>query len=358
MTFDSFHNFSYCPSVFVLRPGQQVHINKGRLHAFRKFTPDTVNANDCHKELRLHIVKNESIETLHSICISVAWDWMYLGNSCDGVNREVVTILECAAINRVLGKMTLAIPELSILALAQKHMSHALSKVSFSTSFLTSKRKSLTNQNSTDQKVLAGILPALQFIISQHDNIAQKATTACGVTVAKQPNSWENPGLFPLDPYGNTDFFCKICSCELSNIYMHCDGCEKLLFKDFNICVMCHAEKKFVAQITMHQYKPEMRNCAVNHVGDNTQDNGKHCCCKNSEQCIICQFCLGCSCQCHRSFTMHQRFLNSHDVHEILGHVTSIVNNNMLPYMEEVAPRLLAATQSAFNTVCASSQTC
>ena len=356
ITFYSFHTFSYCPSVFVLRPGQQVHINKSRLHAFRKLTPDAVDSSDCHKELRLHIVKNETIETLHSLCISIAWDWMYLGNSCAGVNREIVSILECAAINRVLGKMSLAIPELCILALARKHMSHFRSKIPFSPSFLPSTRKSMSNQNDTDQKVLAGILPVLQFMIGQHVDTAHKATTEKGVNIAKRPNSWENPQLFALDPYGNTDFFCKICFCELSNIYMHCDGCENLLFKDFNICVTCHAEKKFVAKIAMHPYKPERRHCSVNHVGDNTRDNQKRCPCKNGPQCTICHFCLGCSCRCHRSFTMHQRLLNSHDEHEVLGWVTSIVNDNILPYTEEVAPRLLAATQSAFNTIGAPSR--
>ena len=214
ITFYSFHTFSYCPSVFVLRPGQQVHINKSRLHAFRKLTPDAVDSSDCHKELRLHIVKNETIETLHSLCISIAWDWMYLGNSCAGVNREIVSILECAAINRVLGKMSLAIPELCILALARKHMSHFRSKIPFSPSFLPSTRKSMSNQNDTDQKVLAGILPVLQFMIGQHVDTAHKATTEKGVNIAKRPNSWENPQLFALDPYGNTDFFCKICFCE------------------------------------------------------------------------------------------------------------------------------------------------
>ena len=324
-TFVSYHIFSYCPSVFILRPGQQVHINKGRLHAFRKLTPDVVDANDCHKELRLHVVKNETMEKLQNICISVAWDWMYLGNSSEGVNREVVSILECTAINKILRKLSLAIPELCILALAQKHMSHIHSKMPFSTSFLTSKRTLLPNQNDADHKVLSGILPALQFLIAQCVGTDYNDTTEDTINIAKRPNSWENPDLFAFDPYGNTDYFCKICSCELSNIYMHCDGCENLLFKDFNICVTCHAYKKFVAKIAMHPNKPEGGHSSVNHVGDNTCNNGKRCRCKFGPQCTICSFCLGCSCQCHRSFTMHYRFLNNHDENELLVQVTSVV---------------------------------
>ncbi|CAN0398457.1 unnamed protein product, partial [Laminaria digitata] len=30
---------NFCPSVFTLEPGEFVHINKGRLHAFRKERP-------------------------------------------------------------------------------------------------------------------------------------------------------------------------------------------------------------------------------------------------------------------------------------------------------------------------------
>ncbi|CAN0011538.1 unnamed protein product, partial [Ectocarpus sp. 4 AP-2014] len=30
---------NFCPSVFTLEPGEFVHINKGRLHAFRKEDP-------------------------------------------------------------------------------------------------------------------------------------------------------------------------------------------------------------------------------------------------------------------------------------------------------------------------------
>ena len=65
---------NYYPSVFVLKSGQFVHINKGRLHAFRKLSPTDLPPNDCHRQLRLDI--NDDLGPKEHICISVAWDWM------------------------------------------------------------------------------------------------------------------------------------------------------------------------------------------------------------------------------------------------------------------------------------------
>jgi hypothetical protein len=64
----------YCPSVFVLKPGQTLHINKGRLHAFRKLAPSSLPRYDCHHDLRkimLLEIGNDEI-----VCSSIAWDWM------------------------------------------------------------------------------------------------------------------------------------------------------------------------------------------------------------------------------------------------------------------------------------------
>lgn len=64
----------YCVSTFVLRPGQHVHINKGRLHAFRKVVFEQLPKNDAHAELRSALMK-EIGEPTAPLCISVAFDW-------------------------------------------------------------------------------------------------------------------------------------------------------------------------------------------------------------------------------------------------------------------------------------------
>ena len=57
------------PASVVLEPGEFIHINKGRLHAFRKKIP-------------------AGPETVQDLCISVAWDWMYQGHVPTGAQGE------------------------------------------------------------------------------------------------------------------------------------------------------------------------------------------------------------------------------------------------------------------------------
>jgi hypothetical protein len=67
----------YCPSVFILKPGEHLHINKGRLHAFRKMTFDELPENDCHAQLRKNMILELKAQNIHRppLCISVAFDW-------------------------------------------------------------------------------------------------------------------------------------------------------------------------------------------------------------------------------------------------------------------------------------------
>jgi hypothetical protein len=68
---------SYCPSVFILKPGQHLIINKGRLHAFRKLTFDKLSEEDCHSKLRESLKQELNSQNIHRppLCISVAFDW-------------------------------------------------------------------------------------------------------------------------------------------------------------------------------------------------------------------------------------------------------------------------------------------
>ena len=69
--------FSYEPSVFILGPGEHLHINKGRLHAFRKMTFEQLPESDCHCLLRQQKIAELQAQGLTKapICISVAYDW-------------------------------------------------------------------------------------------------------------------------------------------------------------------------------------------------------------------------------------------------------------------------------------------
>jgi hypothetical protein len=63
--------------VFILKPGQHLLINKGRLHAFRKMTFDELPETDCHSRLRKHMVSELKSQRIYRppLCISVAFDW-------------------------------------------------------------------------------------------------------------------------------------------------------------------------------------------------------------------------------------------------------------------------------------------
>jgi hypothetical protein len=69
-------DMNYYPSVFILKPGQFVHINKGRLHAFRKMSPTQLHPSDCHFALRSKLIDEDKLGFAEQICVSVAWDWM------------------------------------------------------------------------------------------------------------------------------------------------------------------------------------------------------------------------------------------------------------------------------------------
>lgn len=227
---------------------------------------------------------------------------MYRGATEEGISREAVATLECAVLNRQNMLQSLAIPgtywkmlvyfivlctnhiisrfvtELAILLTARKLVplesyeplenpkrfdqvrpgKRRVYSVDLYTNFIISRLLQVGSVNDEDVRkkkiVLRGILPALRHVASQQVDAFQKAEASqrpmdARVSIADRPNSWENPQIYPLDPYGNSDFFCKLCHKELSNVYMHCDGCEKLLSRDFNICVDCHEEGRYKTKI-------------------------------------------------------------------------------------------------------------
>ena len=136
---------------------------------------------------------------------------------------------------------------------------------------------------------------------------------------------------FHLSSYGNGDYFCKLCNEELSNIYMHCDGCEGILNKDYNICVSCHGDRRYKEFAEMHPSK-KTKNSAVNHTGNNGRDvRGNKCPCKQGKACTRCGFCSGCSCRCHQCFTMHMRFSTMDEMLALRDRVRKVVGTFPIP---------------------------
>lgn len=258
----------YCPSVILLKPGQMIHINKGRLHAFRKMSLANLPEDDCHYQIRKDLIAEQNL-TSEVLCVSIAWDWMFRGSTARGINREVLTTLEGAILNRKRARVSLAIPELCLLRMAEKFAQPQ-------TSFLSKGSIVPGAESTSDRKarfdVCRGILPGLRYVIKEHVTAMESASASQSrergerITLAKYPDTQKDPAVATVDPHGNSDFICKLCSKELSNVYFHCDGCEKLLSKDFNICVSCHQAKHFAKTVPMHPHNPK-RHATINHIG-------------------------------------------------------------------------------------------
>ncbi|KAG7346143.1 hypothetical protein IV203_005211 [Nitzschia inconspicua] len=304
----------YCPSVLILKPGDLIHINKGRLHAFRKLSSAELPESDCHAEQRKTIVKEAGLEGREVMCISVAWDWMNRGVTPAGINREMCTVLEGTILNKKNMVTSLAIPELSLLQMATFLIGQTRRNCGSFLSTLGKNGHQHLLYKPQAQTICQGILPGLQYLVNDHSNALADGpndSSAKGerLSIAKVPDTQENPALCPLDPFGNTDFDCKLCRRELSNVYFHCDGCEKLLNKDFNICQECYKQKEYMQNIQMHPSNPK-KKATLNHTGKMLQNRISHCPCKNGPKCDFCGWCLGCSCRCHSWFTVHTRLFS------------------------------------------------
>lgn len=314
-----------------------VHINKGRLHAFGKFTGVLTPKGECPTE---------------DMFLSVAWDWMFKGVTSEGINREVASVLECARLNREHNVQSLGIPETALLFLAKENIAkHSAAGTPDSLFSMGSQEQPTHRSSSPDaETVLRGILPSLQCVVSKHSSVvkrSQKQSEYCEDSFessadsepdATKPDAWEDPAVAAINPYGVDDYQCKICAEELSNVYMHCSGCETLLKKDFNICTTCHSEKKHRIFVQMHPLCNKMLSLH-NHTGSMAESEKSNCC---EVACKKCKFCTGCSCKCHQDFKLCFRFMDLKDELGLLRQAEGIVGSNEVKHASETRNRLLA----------------
>ena len=66
-----------------------MHINKGRLHCFRKKAP--------------------AVGTKEELCVSVAWDWIFAGVTAKGVQAETAAAMQAARLNAKKGVQSLGV---------------------------------------------------------------------------------------------------------------------------------------------------------------------------------------------------------------------------------------------------------
>ena len=255
----------------------------------------------------------------------------FIGITAEGINRELATTLESAALCRKYSTCkSLAIPETAILRMADSVPIH----------FDRSKSLQLTHfgSNRTEYvlswwEIVRGILPSLRYVINR-DTVASSDTRSKKIIVNEFPDTHVDEAI---DPYGN-DYFCNICSHELANTYFHCHGCETLLAKDFNICIGCYNDDAYAINVEMHKYSKTAMSCHLHHVGKpkvNCAHPSTH-----DMKCTECSKCLLCNCICHTVFQKRSRFYTEDRQRRMLDRCTELVHGCEIKYSFETECQL------------------
>ena len=294
-----------------------------------------------------------------------------MGITDEGINRENASVLECSALCRPHDNAK----PLSISGYATIRQASLIPKIGSS----APSSAPLTSLSKTSFKpdlvqVARGLLPSLRYIQARDypdikDVVPDAATLGprakhVSLTTDIVPDSHNDTEVASIDPYGNDGYSCRICAQELSNVYFHCNGCEAILAKDYNICAQCFGEGKFLRFDQMH--KLDGKRCSdQNHIGDNVLDCPPSECGCHQGPCKNClsrerasdrsirerRRCKKCSCHCHKEFTRKYRFYTPENVHEFVANCKEFAQGEV-KYAIETEARLkrevmVCAVQSA-----------
>lgn len=177
-----------------------------RFHAFRKTESSQLPKTDCHHSLRKDILLS-SPGCVSPICISVAWDWQFLGSTEQGIDKYSQLVFNIGLENQQKKVPSLAIHVTCLLRLADN-----LSNLD---------RANLTNDNIT---IILGILPTIEKILHFHKRIFEKAGQSEEVEIIQNCS-------YSVDGEPN----CSICHYELPNHYMVLSERNK-----FRFCLQCY----------------------------------------------------------------------------------------------------------------------
>jgi hypothetical protein len=267
----------------------------------------------------------------------------FSGITAEGINRELATTLESAAFCRKYASCkSLAIPETAVLKIADT-LPPDLNRHSPEQPVSLG---SCTEYALASWEVARGILPSLRYIVHRDCN----SHTARAKEIESNVMEFDDlPDTHPkklhntIDPFGN-DYFCKICSHELANTYFHCDGCESLLAKDFNVCTECFNDGSFYVNVEMHQWNKTAMASHFHHLGKPPLKR-----CSNSLDCMTCsncRKCLYCNCVCHTKFQKRRRFYTEDRQQAILERCSQLTQGHDIKYATETECRLEGESMS------------
>jgi hypothetical protein len=186
-------------------------------------------------------------------------------------------------------------------------------------------------------EIVRGILPSLRYIIRRDNDFDTNRSNK--IRLSELPDTHLNETQNGIDPYGN-DYFCNICSHELSNTYFHCQGCESLLAKDFNICIGCYNDGSYAINVEMLKCGKKDMACHFHHVGmpkSQCSNPSKH---SINMKCTECNKCLLCHCICHTVFQKRRRFYTEDRQRKMLERCEQLIKDCDIKYSLETAFQL------------------
>jgi len=276
---------------------------------------------------------------------------MFRGCSSEGFNREVSSTVECASLCRTNGVQPLATVEAAIFSIASElattKLANSVHLIDFSSFNINPDAIPKHQSSLTDGELCRGILPTLCHIIGREKSDYSLFKAHHGqqltepVVADKDIHPSKKKGRIITD-----DFECKICQSELSNLYFHCEGCDKLLNMDFNICGKCHSAGEHKRTISMRKDDKSkvVKLSTVNHTGimSYTNRNGIRCPCKKGHCCDYCKLCTCCACICHSTFSPHFLRKTPSDLDKMLETIEAKVTSP-LQYAKMTETRLKLA---------------
>ena len=202
----------FSPCVFLLKAGQALHTPKGCIHAFRKLSRYDLDDSDCHAELRRDYIhdlpKNEE-----EVCISIAWDWHWLGGSADQIMFETDYMLK-------------AYEDSMKCSMNAKHSLLSMVRL------INDEPNSIKLNVQSVQSLAHGIFPTFASIVEEESSLIDRF---CGEELADKK----------FDSKGKKDDDCEI------GVVLQCDKCKLVIFNHYwkvtgdtykEVCLNCFAE--------------------------------------------------------------------------------------------------------------------